>query len=274
MADERLETDSGRQRRLEYQEELDKVTAARHIRTEHFSSHVKLEGYYESPNPSYMFQCDRLMKAESMFGRLQLGYHPARRRSFLFVHLKSSRYDTVSGRTQRELKEYQLNSRLRSQSRAFAAKSRGESAGLIEKAGGRPWGEKVIRAQGRRMNAGALENAMPFLFRDKNRKRLAELRVEGRQLQDEIQLNVNEGRFQDNIILRQQQTQKHTEENFLNHLISCKEAASRNLLGTVSRVFENQKHEMFAYYKNRLKEERSEQETAADAGEDEADQAK
>ena len=124
------------------------------------------------------------------------------------------------------------------------------------------------------MNAGALENAMPFLFRDKNRKRLAELRVEGRQLQDEIQLNVNEGRFQDNIILRQQQTQKHTEENFLNHLISCKEAASRNLLGTVSRVFENQKHEMFAYYKNRLKEERSEQETAADAGEDEADQAK
>ena len=96
MADERLETDSGRQRRLEYQEELDKVTAARHIRTEHFSSHVKLEGYYESPNPSYMFQCDRLMKAESMFGRLQLGYHPARRRSFLFVHLKSSRYDTAA----------------------------------------------------------------------------------------------------------------------------------------------------------------------------------
>ena len=263
--------------RKRYQEELDKVTAVAHVRTDYFRSHTKLEGYEEiTDSPSYLFHCDRLLKSESMYVRLQLGYNPNRRGSFLFVHLKSSRYDTVNSQSRKELLEYQRNTaRKGGRGRAFTAKRRGESAVLIEKRGGRPWSEQAILSRRRELDENALEDVMPFLFREKDRERQKELRAEGRQLQEQMRMNLLEGDFQENISLRQQQIQLQMEENLLNHLILCKESASRNLLGQVSRSYEGQKHEMFEYYKNRMdKEEYSEQEIAADSGEDGADENK
>ena len=90
-----------------FRETFDRLTAASHVQTEYFGEHKKIEGYYQSRMQGQMLGCDRLMKQENMFGRLQLGYNPNRERVFLFANLKTSRYDTVASRYQKERKEYQ-----------------------------------------------------------------------------------------------------------------------------------------------------------------------
>lgn len=257
-------------RRMEYQEEADRVSAVHHIQVEHFSSHTKIEGYYENLDAGHMFGCDRLMKAESMFGRLQLGYNPNRKRSFIFVNLKTSRYDTVSSRYQREMKEYQMKSLLKgeNQNRAFLSKRMSESSVLFEKADTKPWSEDTVRPYYARVNVEALSKTMPYLARGKNRERLEELRKEGKSLQVEIQQNINEGRFTDNIFLRQRQIQRQTEENFLENLLQRKAAASRYFMRKINYAFDIQKHEMFEYYKNKQKEKEQAEEAVNASGED------
>ena len=93
-------------------ETSDRLTAASHVQVEYFAKHQKIEGYYESQMPGRLFGCDRLMKQDNMFGTLQLGYNPNRERVFLFANMKTSRYDTVASRYQKEMKEYQQKSLL------------------------------------------------------------------------------------------------------------------------------------------------------------------
>ena len=83
-------------------ETSDRLTAASHVQVEYFAKHQKIEGYYESQMPGRLFGCDRLMKQDNMFGTLQLGYNPNRERVFLFANMKTSRYDTVASRYQKE----------------------------------------------------------------------------------------------------------------------------------------------------------------------------
>lgn len=256
-------------RNQEHREELDRVTAVQHIQTESFSRHVKLEGYGDNA-AGQTFGCDRLMKQESMFSRIQLGYNASRQRAFLFAELKTSRYDTVNSRHQRTMKEYQMNSRERSAGtkKAFVSRKRGETALLIEKSYGRPWSEETIYRHYDRLNTEVLALTMPFLDRKRNRLRLEELRENRRALQEQIQRNTNEGRFQENTVLRKEQTQKLTEEAILQHLILHKEAFSRNFMNKVNLVYETQKHQIFEYYKNRREKEQKESEGNAAAADD------
>ena len=57
---------------------MERLTAASHVQTEYFGDHKRIEGYYESQMTGRMFGCDRLLKQENLFGRLQLGYNPTR----------------------------------------------------------------------------------------------------------------------------------------------------------------------------------------------------
>ena len=122
-------------------ETSDRLTAASHVQVEYFAKHQKIEGYYESQMPGRLFGCDRLMKQDNMFGTLQLGYNPNRERVFLFANMKTSRYDTVASRYQKEMKEYQQKSLLKgdNENRAYVSRRWEMSTVLIEKRENKPW---------------------------------------------------------------------------------------------------------------------------------------
>lgn len=257
-------------RKREYQEELDRVTAVQHIQTERFDRHVKPEGYYDSVSMGQMFACDRLMKQESMFGRIQLGYNAVRHRTFIFAEMKTSRYDTVSSRYQRTMKEYQMNSRkdVSNVRRAFVSQKRSEASLLIEKAYGKPWNEELLYRYHDRVNEDVLASVMPFLDSRRKRQKLKEQKRDRRGLQEQIQKNTNEGNFEENIGLRQKETQMIAEENLLQQLILYQEAASRNFVNRVNLVYETQKEQIFAYYKHKKKEKQKNSEEAGQVSAD------
>ena len=118
-----------------YRETMDRLTAASHAQVEYFADHKKIEGYYENISTGNFFKCDCLMKQENMFGRIQLGYNPNRKRVFLFANLKTSRYDTIASKYQKEMHDYQRKSLLKgdNENRAYVFKRWEMASVLIEK---------------------------------------------------------------------------------------------------------------------------------------------
>ncbi|MGN0342470.1 MAG: hypothetical protein ACI4DO_06735 [Roseburia sp.] len=271
MYEEVQKSISDKLREAEYRETMDRVTAVTHITVEHFSKHTKIEGYYEDQDVGHLFGCDRLMKAENLYGRIQMGYNPNRKRSFVFANIKTSIYDTVSSRYQKEMKEYQMKSLMKgqNQNRAYVARRKSESAVLFEKADTKPWSENTVRPYYGRVNAEALQKTMPFLARKKERDRLQEIRKERKELQQEIQRKIAEGHSDELQEPRLDQKRGLYEENFLEAMLQKKEAASRYFMRKINYAFDIQKHEMFEYYKNREKEKQQEAENLNDMPEDE-----
>ena len=75
---------------------LSRLTAPQHIVENRFTEHKKVEGYFQDRNAKNFYNCDRLMKIDTLYGTIQLGYDPRRRESFIFSYIKTSIYDTVS----------------------------------------------------------------------------------------------------------------------------------------------------------------------------------
>ena len=85
-----------------------RLTAPVHVQQSHFSEHQRIEGYFENRDVPQFLGSDRLMKLDTLYGTIQLGYNPRRGQSFLFANIKTSIFDTAPSRHQRELKEYQM----------------------------------------------------------------------------------------------------------------------------------------------------------------------
>lgn len=265
-----LEMLERKQRFAEYKEDTDRVTAANHIRIEYFGDHEKIEGYYEDKDVGHLFGCDRLMKVENLYGRIQFGYNPNRKRSFIFSHLKTSLYDTVSSRYQKEMKEYQMRSLLKgqNQNKAFVSKRMGQAAVLFEKADTKPWNESTVAPYYGRVNTEVLRKTMPYLARAGQRKRLEEIKKERRELQESIRDNMLEANYEGNGVLRKKHMEGLQEENLVETLLVKKAAASKYFMRKINYAFDYQKHEMFEYYKNREDQKRAEAEAASTASEE------
>ena len=132
-----------------YRETMDRLTAASHVKVEYFAEHQKIEGYYEDRMPERLFGCDRLMKQDNLFGTIQLGYNPNRERTFLFANLKTSRYDTVASRYQKEMREYRMRSLLKgdNENRAYVSRRDEMSSILIEKKERKPWSIRSVKTR-------------------------------------------------------------------------------------------------------------------------------
>ena len=160
-----------------FRETMDRLTAASHVQTEYFGEHKKIEGYYQSRMQGQMLGCDRLMKQENLFGRLQLGYNPNRERVFLFANLKTSRYDTVASRYQKELKEYQQKTLLKgnNENRAYVSRY-WEGASVLN----REAGEQALDEALRRLLPGtgelwkAVQKTLPFFRREEGAQQALE----------------------------------------------------------------------------------------------------
>lgn len=251
-------------------EVYDRLTAVSHIRVEHFSSHNRIEGYYEDQRAGHLFGCDRLMKVDTMFSRLQMGYNPNRARSFIFANLKTSRYDTISSRYQKEMAEYQMKTLLKGQNenRGYISKYSPNASVLIEKAEAKPWTEQSINPYYNRINMDALKKAMPFFHKSEEQTQLKELQKKQMELKHQIAEQSRRGQHSDNISLYKKQLDGMQKENLLHALLYRKENQSRFFLRKINYAMDIQKHEMFEYYRNRRNQARQVEEMMPDRGED------
>lgn len=139
----------------------------------------------------------RLMKQENMFGRLQLGYNPNRERVFLFANLKTSRYDTVASRYQKELKEYQQKTLLKgnNENRAYVSRYWEGASVLIEKRENKPWTRRSVASYLGRENMESLQKTLPFFVKEEEKKALEKRKSRKKELEKQIrQLRLEAGR--------------------------------------------------------------------------------
>jgi hypothetical protein len=238
------------------QEIRDRLLAVKHIKSNQFSQHTKLEGYVGSTRMEHMFACDRLLSMESTYSRIQMGFNPNRRNSFIIMNLRSSKYDTITSQYQKQITEEQMNPVSRSgfQNRVLASKKGAGALVMIEKSEARPWGEHTIRPHYGKGNSGTIQKAMPFFSRDEEKAKLISNRRQYKQLQRTIQKNIQTSQTQQNTLLRRQQTEIILEDNQLAHIIQVKETESLNFFNKINHSYEPQKRAMFEYYRSRRME--------------------
>ena len=171
-----------------YRETMDRLTAASHVKVEYFAEHQKIEGYYEDRMPERLFGCDRLMKQDNLFGTIQLGYNPNRERTFLFANLKTSRYDTVASRYQKEMREYRMRSLLKgdNENRAYVSRRDEMSSILIEKKERKPWSIRSVKTYLSRVNMETAAKLLPFFSREEESEELKNLYGRRKEIQSEI----------------------------------------------------------------------------------------
>lgn len=252
------------QKKEHFRETMDRVTAASHVNVEYFAEHKKIEGYYESVAEGKFFHCDRLLKHENMFGKIQLGYNPNRGRLFLYSNLKTSRYDTIASAYQKEMEEYQQKALLKgdNENRAYVSKRWENAAVLIEKKENKPWTQRSIRSYLNRANAEAVEKSMPFFTKEEEYEELSELKKRRREISEEISAAREEIKKEEDSIefeeeireLRKEATESMATESLLETLIYRKNAAEKTFLRKINYAFDFQKKDIESYYREKRKE--------------------
>jgi len=230
-----------------------RLTAPQHIKSSHFSEHRKIEGYFENREVPDFMGSDRLLKLDTAYGTIQLGYNPQKGQSFLFANIKTSILDTAPSRHQRELKEYQMmrERKTGTQNLAYTAKRRGGSAVILYKMENQPWTRRSVAPYLRRVNMETLQKTMPFMDRSAELGDRERARDEQKSLQQELTGKMAAGKFSEMAEDRARQTALTARQNELNALIYRKDTQERLFFRKLNLAFDLQKQEMFAYYCDR-----------------------
>ena len=248
-----------------FRETMDRLTAASHVQVEYFEDHKKIEGYYESVAEGKFFNCDRLLKQENMFGKIQLGYNPNRGRVFLYSNLKTSRYDTISSKYQREMEDYQQKALLKgdNENRAYVSKRWENAAVLIEKKENKPWTQRSVKTYLSRANAEAAKKSMPFFSKEeemeeltKARQRQKEIRREIRDIRKQMSAEENKSADMEAKIreLRKEALSGLSKISLLETLVYRKNTAEKTFLRKINYAYDFQKNDIESYYREKRKE--------------------
>lgn len=248
-----------------FRETMDRLTAASHVQVEYFEDHKKIEGYYESVAEGKFFNCDRLLKQENMFGKIQLGYNPNRGRVFLYSNLKTSRYDTISSKYQREMEDYQQKALLKgdNENRAYVSKRWENAAVLIEKKENKPWTQKSVKTYLSRANAEAAKKSMPFFSKEEEMEELAKARQRQKEIRREIrdirkQMSAGENKSADMEAkireLRKEALSGLSKISLLETLVYRKNTAEKTFLRKINYAYDFQKSDIENYYREKRKE--------------------
>jgi len=230
-----------------------RLTAPQHSKSSHFSEHRKIEGYFENRDVPDFMGSDRLLRLDTVYGTIQLGYNPQRGQSFLFANIKTSILDTAPSRHQRELKEYQMmrERKTGTQNLAYTAKRRGGSVVILYKMENQPWTRRSIAPYLRKVNMEALQKTMPFLDRRAELGDRERAQDEQKSLRQALADKMAEGKFGEMAEDRARQTALAARQNELNALIYRKDTQERLFFRRLNLAFDLQKQEMFAYYRDR-----------------------
>ncbi len=248
-----------------FRETMDRLTAASHVQVEYFGDHKRIEGYYEGVAEGKFFNCDRLLKQENMFGKIQLGYNPNRDRVFIYSNLKTSRYDTIASKYQKEMEDYQQMALLKgdNENRAYVSKRWENAAVLIEKKENKPWTQRSVKTYLNRTNAEAAKKSMPFFSKEEEQAELAKSRQRQREISKEIrdirrQMSTGEGQtaeMESRIReLRKESMTALSKESLLETLIYRKKTAEKTFLRKINYAYDFQKKDIENYYREKRKE--------------------
>jgi hypothetical protein len=229
-----------------------RITAPEHVTASHFSEHKKIEGYYENRDVPDFIGSDRLLREDTLYGTIQMGYDPKRGQSFLFANIKTSIFDTAASRYQRELKEYQMKrvQKTGTSNIAFTSKRRGGSAVILYKKSTLPWSRRTIMPYLRRANMESLEKTMPFLDKSAELRDREEVAQEHKSLGRELAARMAQKKYAEMSKLRARQTELLVKENELSALIYRKDTRQRLFFRRMNFTLDMQKREMFGYYRD------------------------
>lgn len=248
-----------------FRETMDRLTAASHVQAEYFDEHKKIEGYYEGVAEGKFFHCDRLLKQENMFGKIQLGFNPNRGRVFLYSNLKTSRYDTIASAYQKEMEDYQQKALLKgdNENRAYVSKRWENAAVLIEKKENKPWTQRSVKTYLGRANAEAAKKTMPFFSKEeeiealsRSKKRQKEIRNEIREIRRQMSLEEGKTVEMESKIrsLRKEAVAGLATESLLETLIYRKNTSEKTFLRKINYAYDFQKQDIENYYREKRKE--------------------
>lgn len=261
------------EKRKQLKETYYRLTAPVHITLNSYKEHERIEGYYEFKDYGRIFQCDRLLKLETIYGKVQMGYNPNRMRSFVFANMKTNLYDTVNSRYQKIMKEYQQKPEQKrgNENRAYVSGRWKSAAVLLEKAENKPWSEKSIKPYLRKTNMDAIQKTMPFFYREQEREQLEKTKEQIKGLQESVRQNALQGKHQENKALNEQMRELQEESNMLQSILYRKDSGRRGFIRKMNYAFDIEKHEMFDYYRQKrlraMKEEVEAMETGAENSE-------
>lgn len=256
-----------RQKKLEREkrdrEELqNRLSAPQHIVYNRFEEHVRVEDFKQNERAADYYNYDRLMKLDTLYGRVQMGYHPGRDQAFLYANIKTSIYDSAPYAFQRSYMEIRGMKELKTgayanQNVAWSSRRIANSSVILYKAQNKPWDESSVRPYLGRANLGALRKTMPFLLRSEEQQRRLDLLDEQAERKREIQEVLNgkrkDGDFtQKNAavaLLRAEQVAAEKQMENVEAVFSKKQLMSINFFHRINMSFDLQKAKMFDYYR-------------------------
>ncbi len=229
-----------------------RLTAPQHIVYTRFEEHAPVEGYEQDRDVADYYGCDRLMKVDTMYGRIQLAYDPRKGQSFLFANIKTSIYDNAASGYQRSMKENMMMKQLKTgnQNVAFSSRRMQNSSVLLYKMENKPWTEGSVKPYLLRVDLQALQKAMPFLQKEvEMEQRQTDMRRRKsyeRNIRDAVLRNDAESVR----MLRAMDTRTLHNMEHIDALIYRKAAQSQNFFHRINMAFDLQKAKMFEYYRN------------------------
>lgn len=256
-----------RQKKLEREkrdrEELqNRLSAPQHIVYNRFEEHVRVEDFKQNERAADYYNYDRLMKLDTLYGRVQMGYHPGRDQAFLYANIKTSIYDSAPYAFQRSYMEIRGMKELKTgayanQNVAWSSRRIANSSVILYKAQNKPWDESSVRPYLGRANLGALRKTMPFLLRSEERQRRLDLLDEQAERKREIQEVLNgkrkDGDFKEKNAavapLRAEQLAAEKQMEDIEAVFSKKQLMSINFFHRINMAFDLQKAKMFDYYR-------------------------
>lgn len=263
----------GADRKKKWKEAYHRLTAPAHIAVHSYKEHDRIEGYYEFKDYGHIFKCDRLLKIETVYGRVQMGYNPNRGRSFVFANMKTNLYDTVNSRYQQIMKEYQQRPEQKkgNENITYVSGRWKNAAVLLEKAENKPWSERSMEPYLYNTNMETILKTMPFLSSREEKVQLQQIGEQVKDLQQKVSDNAAKGQFDKNRELNQQIRELGEESNMLQSILYRKDSGKRGFIRKINYAFDIEKKEMFDYYRQqRVKAEHEQVEAiaGATAGED------
>jgi hypothetical protein len=208
----------------------------------------------DASRPAFL-NSDRLFALETIYGKVQMGYDPARGESFLLASIKPSIHDAAPSSYQREYNEGNRSRQLKAgtQNIAFTSKRRSGSVVHLYKREDKPWGFSSLAPYLGRANMDALHKAMPFLDSREETASLAEARLEKRGQEARLRELMAAGTYGEMAAVRRKEHELLLAKDFLGTLIRRKHSMLRQFFHRLNGAYEGQKQEMFTYYRERIR---------------------
>jgi hypothetical protein len=237
-----------------------RLLAAQHITTYSFREHKRPEGMREDASRPEFLNSDRLLALETIYGKVQMGYDPARGESFLLASIKPSIHDAAPSSYQREYNEGNRARQLKAgtQNIAFTSRRRSGSVVHLYKREDKPWGFSSVAPYLGRANMDALHKAMPFLDSREERVSLAESRLEKRGQEARLRELMAAGKYGEMAAIRRKEHETLLAEDFWGALVRRKKSMLTQFFRRLNGAYEGQKQEMFIYYRERIRGGRGE----------------